>query len=330
MSIPSRNIAVAIRRIFSLFLQFSGLLLVTASSIGVFVTGKQNELISEYAFSTVVGVMIFLTGLFFRPSSPLRSGTAIAPMAAMATMGNRSEMRHRMLLNNTEDIAPEIHNEVISLTRDTSSNEEIIALARRISAELAANQLTPQRVRAHEAAHAVTAYVLGHTITGIRINNIATNAIGGTVNWVSLRTLPAADSAFRGMHAAAAGWALDLMEGDHHPGSNVDIEAMHNFASMILSTGQRPAGYHGRMERDALVQDVIERTRGILIETRGAQEILIAALPVTGKLSGRRVHEILETALSTTPHAAREMLRSPISDATRTIDPEGSSRHTAP
>lgn len=338
MSVSSQRIAVTIRRIFSIILQLSGLMLVAISGVGVLDAYAQSDPLSAYILPAATGTVVFLMGLFFQPPLLPRYGTAASSPAIMMAGGRRyagellshSEMRHRTLLSKTDGIPPEIYDEVIALSHDTSSDEEVIALARRISAELATNRLTAERVRAHEAAHAVVAHVLGHTITSVTINDLTINAIGGTVNWISLRTLPAVDSAFRGMHAAAAGWTLDLMEGDHHPGSSGDIAAMHNFASMVLSTGQRPTGYHGPMDRDALVSDVIERTRSLLIETTGAQKTLVTALPRTGTLSGRKTHEILRTALPNIPRAAEELLGSPSSDAIRSIDPEGSPRHTTP
>lgn len=329
MSQNATSIALAIRRTCSSFLLLT--------SLGVYGTALAGLYIRNDAFMPLLGIGfgIMLVGLFIRPTrQSIRSAQAMptsmnGAMAVMNRLPKRSPIEHRqsITLSNQMGLTSIAREETLALATDETTDEELIDLAKAVAAEQARHELSPARIIAHESAHAVVAHLIGATVTQVAItpeNSSAANSSQGSVRWTSAHNLSGVDSAFHSLHGACAGWVLDLEEDAHHTGSNSDINVMELSVAAVISTGQRPTGYHGELTRDGLLRDALERTQRILDESRPALRAVIELLPQAGVVSGRLVRAAIDAALPEGSAAARETISNPSSDAMGAIDPEGS------
>lgn len=149
----------------------------------------------------------------------------------------------------------------------------------------------PARAR-HEAAHAVVAHSLDHTILSAGILHAGDR--GGHVE--SVPPLPSRGTGpdlWDALTITLAGSALDLAEGRHHAGSRDDIRTAEIIAAALISTGHAP-------DSDAPLRTIAQatdaaraRANWILITHKNQVDAIAAALIERRTLTGRQAHELL-------------------------------------
>lgn len=150
----------------------------------------------------------------------------------------------------------------------------------------------PGRAR-HEAAHAVVARALGHTILSADIRHAGDRS--GHVEFVPpLPSRGMGPDLWDELTIAVAGSALDLAEGRRHAGSRDDIQLAEATAAALISTGHTPEGADGPLETIARATAAArDRATRILTDHRDQIDVLAAALIRRRWLTGRQIHDIL-------------------------------------
>ncbi len=149
----------------------------------------------------------------------------------------------------------------------------------------------PARAR-HEAAHAVVAHSLGHTILSADIRHAGDR--GGRVESVPpLPSRGAGPDLWDALTITVAGNVLDLAEGRHNISSRDDIRTAEIIAAAMISTGHAP-------DPDAPLRTIARaadaaraRANWILITHKNRVNALAAALIERRALTGRQVHDLL-------------------------------------
>ena len=151
----------------------------------------------------------------------------------------------------------------------------------------------PGRAR-HEAAHAVVARALGHTVTCADIRHAGDRS--GRVEFVPpLPSRGMGPDLWDELTIAMAGSALDLAEGRHHAGSRDDIQLAEATAAALISTGHTPEGADGPLGTIARATAAARaRAARILTDHRDQVDVLAAALIRRRRLTGRQIHDLLQ------------------------------------
>lgn len=151
----------------------------------------------------------------------------------------------------------------------------------------------PGRAR-HEAAHAVVARALGHTVTCADIRH-AGDRSGRVESVPPLPSRGMGPDLWDELTIAMAGSALDLAEGRHHAGSRDDIQLAEATAAALISTGHTPEGADGPPGTIARATAAARaRAARILTDHRDQVDILAAALIRRRRLTGRQIHDLLQ------------------------------------
>ena len=151
----------------------------------------------------------------------------------------------------------------------------------------------PGRAR-HEAAHAVVARALGHTILSADIRHAGDRS--GHVEFVPpLPSRGMGPDLWDELTIAVAGSALDLAEGRRHAGSRDDIQLAEATAAALISTGHTPEGADGPPGTIARATAAArDRAARILTDHRDQVDVLAAALIRRRQLTGRQIHDLLQ------------------------------------
>lgn len=151
----------------------------------------------------------------------------------------------------------------------------------------------PGRAR-HEAAHAVVARALGHTILSADIRHAGDRS--GHVEFVPpLPSRGMGPDLWDELTIAVAGSALDLAEGRRHAGSRDDIQLAEATAAALISTGHTPEGADGPPGTIARATAAArDRAARILTDHRDQVDVLAAALIRRRRLTGRQIHDLLQ------------------------------------
>lgn len=151
----------------------------------------------------------------------------------------------------------------------------------------------PGRAR-HEAAHAVVAHSLGHTILSADIRH-AGDRSGRVESVPPLPSRGMGPDLWDELTIAMAGSALDLAEGRHHVGSRDDIQMAEATAAALISTNHTPEGADGPPGTIARATAAARaRAARILTDHRDQVDILATALIERRALTGRQVHDLLQ------------------------------------
>ena len=149
----------------------------------------------------------------------------------------------------------------------------------------------PGRAR-HEAAHAVVAHSLGHTILSADIRHAGDR--GGRVESVPpLPSRGAGPDLWDALTITVAGNVLDLAEGRHNISSRDDIRAAETIAAAMISTGHAPDPDAPPRTIARAADDARARANWILITHKNRVNALAAALIERRALTGRQVHDLL-------------------------------------
>ena len=150
----------------------------------------------------------------------------------------------------------------------------------------------PGRAR-HEAAHAVVARALGHTVTCADIRHAGDR--GGRVESVPpLPSRGAGPDLWDALTITVAGNVLDLAEGRHNISSRDDIRAAETIAAAMISTGHAPDPDAPPRTIARATDDARARANWILITHKNQVNALAAALIERRALTGRQVHDLLQ------------------------------------
>lgn len=150
----------------------------------------------------------------------------------------------------------------------------------------------PARAR-HEAAHAVVAHSLGHTILSADIHH-AGDRSGRVESVPPLPSRGAGPDLWDALTITVAGNVLDLAEGRHHAGSRDDIQLAEATAAALISTGHAPDPDAPPRTIARATDTARARANWILIAHKGQIDALAAALIERRALTGRQVHELLQ------------------------------------
>ena len=152
----------------------------------------------------------------------------------------------------------------------------------------------PEAGRDREAAHAVVARALGHTVTCADIRHAGDRS--GRVEFVPpLPSRGMGPDLWDELTIAMAGSALDLAEGRHHAGSRDDIQLAEATAAALISTGHTPEGADGPLGTIARATATARaRAARILTDHRDQVDVLAAALIRRRRLTGRQIHDLLQ------------------------------------
>ncbi|MDO4243547.1 MAG: hypothetical protein Q4C85_07290 [Actinomyces sp.] len=177
-----------------------------------------------------------------------------------------------------------------------SPGEDVEALARRLRPTwdqwLKSNRLSDKDRARHEAAHAVTAWALGHTIIGAEI--LPARNRGGCVEYVPpLPSRGKGPDLWDHLTIAVAANVLDQTEGRRHDGAQDDVRAAEEHAAALISTGFVPDGIDGPLAITQAVSAARNRAQRIVAGHPGQVDTLARALVKRRALTGQEVREIL-------------------------------------
>ena len=151
----------------------------------------------------------------------------------------------------------------------------------------------PGRAR-HEAAHAIVARALGHTVTCADIRH-AGDRSGRVESVPPLPSRGMGPDLWDELTIALAGSALDLAEGRHYAGSRDDIQMAEATAAALISTNHTPEGADGPPGTIARATAAARaRAARILTDHRDQVDVLAAALIERRALTGRQIHDLLQ------------------------------------
>ena len=151
----------------------------------------------------------------------------------------------------------------------------------------------PGRAR-HEAAHAIVARALGHTVTCADIRH-AGDRSGRVESVPPLPSRGMGPDLWDELTIALAGSALDLAEGRHYAGSRDDIQMAEATAAALISTNHTPEGADGHPGTIARATAAARaRAARILTDHRDQVDVLAAALIERRALTGRQIHDLLQ------------------------------------
>ena len=156
----------------------------------------------------------------------------------------------------------------------------------------ARDRIDEQARARHEAAHAVVAHSLGHTILSADIRHAGDR--GGRVESVPpLPSRGAGPDLWDALTITVAGNVLDLAEGRHNISSRDDIRAAETIAAAMISTGHAPDPDAPPRTIARAADDARARANWILITHKSQVNALAAALIERRALTGRQVHDLL-------------------------------------
>ena len=156
----------------------------------------------------------------------------------------------------------------------------------------ARDRIDEQARARHEAAHAVVAHSLGHTILSADIRHAGDR--GGRVESVPpLPSRGAGPDLWDALTITVAGNVLDLTEGRRNISARDDIRAAETIAAAMISTGHAPDPDAPPRTIARAADDARARANWILITHKNQVNALAAALIERRALTGRQVHDLL-------------------------------------
>lgn len=152
----------------------------------------------------------------------------------------------------------------------------------------------------HEAAHAVVADALDHTVLGIRLGRTdQPNALGQTLHQPN-PGVPSQDYAWNNALAAVAGNVAEQSRGHANTGSRNDFEQVYQWLMVLASMGRQPDRYNGPLRVPEMLDTLVTQARAILDERQPALEALTAALGASKKpalMDGAEIVAIIDAAM---------------------------------
>ena len=157
------------------------------------------------------------------------------------------------------------------------------------------DDLDDQARARHEAAHAVVAHALGHTVISVDIRTIGGR--GGHLDSVPPPPLGGdrGHDLWDALTITVAGSTLDLAEHRTHTGSSTDIQRSETEAAALISTGHTPDDLNGPPTTIAqAITAARHRATRILITHHHQIDALTAALTQHHQLTGRQTRDLLQ------------------------------------
>lgn len=243
-----------------------------------------------------------LTSMTFGPGASGAAGINTASMRA-SNLSKTTSKQMETLRKKYPEASGYFLQAVMAVTDDSTSTETLLDVAETMEGGYASppTQLSPDRVSAHESAHAVVANSLGSVITHISRRGNGVPQVGGFVEYCPRGDLSPQNAAYIATHVALAGWLVDLENDQNDAGSLRDLTVVRDSLLIILSTGRPPAGYNGALTEDLLREHIMTQTQAILDETVQLRADLAAGLMEHSHLSGRQFYQHLKN--STAPRS---------------------------
>lgn len=141
----------------------------------------------------------------------------------------------------------------------------------------------------HEAAHVVVARALGNNATA---NIHESGPVTGTTSYTHPWSLRTVDRAFNDMTVGIVGNIVDVDTSHHDEGSSSDIDQILKECVLILSTGQRPTGYSGKLTIDGLIAAARARAALLLEFNTAATDTITEILIQRSQISPAELAKI--------------------------------------